>query len=117
MIQKMAQILEDMGEFCHTKKNMFLPIREGIVVAKKEIQKLRASNEKHRSYLISLEYFLGLQVAKDKEKEEAARRARKLASLVHEECQSDLQPGGSFTPEPRKRSRETRRVGGKNRRN
>ena len=73
MIQRITQILEKMKEFCHTKKNMFLPIREGIAVAKEEIEKLSASNKKHGSLLISLEYFLGLQVSKDKKKEEAIR--------------------------------------------
>ena len=55
---------------------------------------------------ISLQYFLGLQVAKDKEKEGEARRAKRLASLVHEESQTDLKPGGSSTPDSRKRPRE-----------
>ena len=95
-----------MEEFYHTKKNMFLPIREGIAVAKKEIEKLSASNKKHGSFLISLEYFLGLSVANDKEKEEDARRAKRLASLVHEESQTDLESGGSSTPDPHKRPRE-----------
>ena len=61
-----------MQEFFHTKKNMFLPIREGIAAAIKEIKNLSVSNEKHGNYLISLEYFLGLQVDKDKEKVEEA---------------------------------------------
>ena len=51
---------------------MFLPIREGIAAAIKEIKNLSVSNEKHGNYLISLEYFLGLQVDKDKEKVEEA---------------------------------------------
>ena len=65
MIQRITQILEEMEEFFHTKKNMFLSIREGIAVAKKEIQKLSASNKKHGSFLIYLEYFLCLQVARE----------------------------------------------------
>ena len=106
VIQRITQIMEEMEKFCQTKKNMFLPIREGIAAAKKEIKKLSNSNEKHGRFLISLEYFLGMQVAKDKEKEEKARRAKKLASLVHEESQTDLEPEGRSTPDPRKRPRE-----------
>ena len=98
--------MEEMEKFCHTKKNMFLPIREGIAAAKKEIKKLSNSNEKHGSFLISMEYFFGLKVAKDKEKEEEARRAKRLASLVHKESQTDLEPEGRSTPDPRKRPRE-----------
>ena len=105
MIQRITQIMEEMEKFCQTKKNMFLPIREGIAAAK-EIKKLSNSNEKHGSFLISLEYFLGLQVAKDKEKEEVARRVKKLASLVHEVSQTDLEPEGRSTPDSRKRPRE-----------
>ena len=106
MIQKITQIMEEMEKFCQTKKNMFLPIREGMAAAKKEIKKLSNSNKKHGSFLISLEYFLGLQVAKDKEKEEEARSAKKLASFVHEESQTDIEPEGRSTLYPRKRPRE-----------
>ena len=106
MIQRIIQILEEMEEFHHTKKNMFLPIREGIAVAKEEIKKLSPSNKNHGSFLISLEYFLGLQVAKDKDKDVEARRAKRLASLVHEESQTDLEPGESSTPDSRKKPRE-----------
>ena len=44
MIQRIAQILEGMGDFCCSKKNMFLSIREGITKAKKEINMLDLSN-------------------------------------------------------------------------
>ena len=49
-------------------------------------------------------------VAKDKEKEEEARRAKRLASLVHEESQTDLEPEGRSTPDPRKRPPRARRT-------
>ena len=86
MIQRIVQILEGMEDFCHPKKNMFLPIRKGIVKAKEVIKKLGLGNESHESFHISLEYFLGLQVAKVKEKEEKARSEKSLAGLVNKEC-------------------------------
>ena len=45
-------------------------------VAKKEIEKLCGSNKKYGSFLIFLEYFFGLQVAKNKEKKEEAAKLR-----------------------------------------
>ena len=86
MIQRIAQILEGMEDFCHSNKNMFLPIGEGIATAKEVIKKLGLSNENHESFLISLEYFLGLQVAKTTmkpgEKPESPRRARSEVVLI-----------------------------------
>ena len=76
MIQRIAQISEGMDDFCRSKKNMFLPFREGIAKAKEEIRMLGLSNESHETPLISLKYFLGLQVAKDEEKEVEAGRPR-----------------------------------------
>ena len=106
MIQIITQIMEEMEKYCQTKKNMFFLIREGIAAAKKKIEKLSNSNENHGSFFISLEYFLGLQVAKNKEMEVEARRAKRLASLVNKESQTDLEPEGRSTPDPRKRPRE-----------
>ena len=37
IIQSIIQILEGMEDFCRSKKNMFLPIREGIAEAKEEV--------------------------------------------------------------------------------
>ena len=71
-----------------------------------ELKNLSECHKIQGSFLISLVHFFGLQFAKDKEEEEEARRAKRLASLVHEECQTDLLPGGSSTPDPRKRPRE-----------
>ena len=67
---------------------------------------LDLSNESREMFLISVEYFLGSQVAKDKEEVEA-RSAKRLADFVNEECQTDLEPGGKSTPDPRKRLRES----------
>ena len=60
MIQRITQVMEEMEKSCKTKKNMFLPIREGIATAKKEIKKLSNSNEKHRSFLYIAGVFLWL---------------------------------------------------------
>ena len=79
-----------MEEFCHTKKNMFLPIREGIDAAKKEIKNLSNCHKIQGSFLISLEHFLGLQVAKYKEKEEEARRTMML-DYDFEKCLTELE--------------------------
>ena len=95
-----------MKNFCHIMKNMFLPIREGLAEAKVELGRLRHSNARHESFLSSLGYFLGVQVAKHKGKETKARRAKRQANFMNEECQTNLEPGGKSTPEPRKRPRE-----------
>ena len=105
MIQRIAQILEGMGDFCRSRK-MLLSIREGIAKAKEEIRILGLSNVSHETHLISLEYFLGLQVAKDNEREVEARSAKKLTGLVSEECQTDVEPCGKSTSDSRKLPRE-----------
>ena len=85
---------------------MFLPIRGGIAKAKEEIKMLGLSNESHEMFLISVEYLLGLQIVKDKDKEVEAKSAKRLACLVNEECHTDLEPGGKSTVDPCKRPRE-----------
>ena len=92
MTQRITQILEGMEDFCHSKKNMFLPIREGTAQAKEELGRLHRCNASHESILSSLMYFLGVQVAKDKEKEAKTRSAKCQANVVNEECKTDLEP-------------------------
>ena len=96
-----------MDDFCHFQKNVFLPTREGIAKAKEVIKKLGLSNESHESFLISLEHILGLLVAKVKEKSAEARSTKRLAGLVNEEFQTDLETGRKSTLDPRERPRET----------
>ena len=83
VIQRIAQILDGMEDFCHSKKNMFLPIREGIAKKKEELDMLLLSNGSHKIFLLLLEHFLGAQVAKDKEAQ--MRCAKRQADLVNEE--------------------------------
>ena len=111
MIQRIAQILEGLDDFCRSKKNMFLPIREGIAKAKEEIKMLSLSNESDEIFLISMESFLGLQVSKDKEKEVEARSAKRLAGFVNEECPTDLELGGKSTLDPTNGQESQLRVG------
>ena len=64
------------------------------------------SEARHGSFLISLDYSLGLQIAKYKKKDEQARRAKRLSSLVYEEIQTDIEQEGRSTPDNHKRPRE-----------
>ena len=61
MIQRITQILKAMENFYRSKKNMFLLIREGITEVKGELGRLRRYNTSDDSFLLSLEYFLGMQ--------------------------------------------------------
>ena len=72
-IQRVAQILKGKEDFCRSKKKMLLPIWEGIANAKEKIGVLLLSNASLESFLSSMEYFLGLLGAKDKEYEEAGK--------------------------------------------
>ena len=49
MIQRITQILEEMEDFGRSKKNTFLPIREGITEVKEELDRLRCSNASHKN--------------------------------------------------------------------
>ena len=44
-ISRIEEILQKMDEFCRMKKNMFLPIREGITEMLHELQQLRQDTE------------------------------------------------------------------------
>ena len=66
---------------------------------------LGLSNESHETHLTSMEYLLGLQVAKEKEKVEA-RSPKRLAGLVNEDFHTDVESCGKSTPDPRKRPHE-----------
>ena len=55
-LQKVEVVLEKMDSFSRTKKNMYLPIREGIQEALKELKALRDDMEDTDCYLDSFEY-------------------------------------------------------------
>ena len=68
MLQKVESALEKMENFSRNKKNMHLPIRDGIQEAKKELGVLRYDIEDTVCYLDSLEYLMrDLLVKKIKE--------------------------------------------------
>ena len=67
-----CHFFEGMEIFCRSKKNMVLSIRKGISDA----------------LIKTLEYFLGMKVAKDREKETEMRRANRRVNLVSDGCQA-----------------------------
>ena len=68
ILQKVETALEKMDSFSRTKKNMHLPIREGIQEARKELGALRYDIEDTVCYLDSFEYLIrGLMVKNIKE--------------------------------------------------
>ena len=68
ILNKVESALEKMESFPRTKKNMHLPIRDGIQETKKELGVLRYDIEDTVCYLDSFEYLMrGLMVQKMKE--------------------------------------------------
>ena len=68
ILQKVETALENMDSFFRTKKNIHLPIREGILEARKELGALRYDIEDTVCYLDFFEYLMrGLMVKKIKE--------------------------------------------------
>ena len=102
LLQKVESALERMENFSKTKKNMHLPIRDGIQEAKKELGALRYDIEDTVCYLDSFEYLMrGLMVQKMKEV-----RPPKQKGVVDEGSQTLSQPAARSTPDTRKRIRE-----------
>ena len=50
--------MKEMEKFCKTKKNMFLPIREGLTGALREMQVLKERMKRHDRYIEHFEYHL-----------------------------------------------------------
>ena len=50
--------LKEDGDFCRTKKNMFLPIRQGLTVALQEMQLLKESMKRNDCYIEHFECHL-----------------------------------------------------------
>ena len=98
----MESALEKMKSFSRTKKNMHLPIRDGIQEAKKEHGALRYDIEDTVCYLNSFKYLMiGLMVQNMKEV-----RPPKRKGVVVEGSQTFPQPAARSTPDTRKRVRE-----------
>ena len=103
ILKKVESALEKMESFCRTKKNMHLPIRDGIQEAKKELGALRYDIEDTVCYLDSFEYLMrGLMVQKMKEV-----RPSKSKEVADEGSQTLPQPAARSTPDTRKRPRES----------
>ena len=93
---------ETLDAFETDKKNMHLPIRDGIQEAKEELGVLRYDIEDTVCYLDSFEYLMrGLMVQKMKEV-----RSPKRKGVVDEGSQTLSQPAARSTPDTRKRARE-----------
>ena len=102
ILQKVETALEKMDSFSRTKKNMHLPIREGIQEARKELGSLRYNIEHTICYLDSFEYLMrGLMVNKIKEV-----RPPKGKEVADEGSQTLPQPAVMSTPGMRNRVRE-----------
>ena len=92
-----------MENFSRTKKNMHLPIRNGIQEAKKELGALWYDIKDTVCYLDSFEYLIrGLMVQKMKEV-----RPSKQKEVADEGSQTLPQPAARFTPDTCKRPRES----------
>ena len=57
-LQKVKDTLKEMEKFCKTKNNMFLPIREGLTEALREMQVLKERMKRHDRYIEHFEYHL-----------------------------------------------------------
>ena len=79
MLQNVVGILKKMESFCRTKKNMFLPIREDIEEALRELTALREYMEYSNCYVDHFEHHLRNRVAskikKEKRKKWTASRS------------------------------------------
>ena len=102
ILKKVESALEKMENFSRTKKNINLPIRDGIQEAKKELVALRYDIENTICYLDSFEYLMrGLLVKKIKEVKPPKNKG------AADECSQILpQPAVRSTPDTRKRYRE-----------
>ena len=92
----MVTALEKMDSFSRTKKNMHLPIRDGIQEARKELGALRNDIGDTVCYLMR-----GLMVKKIKEV-----RPPKGKEVADEGSQTLPQPAARSTPDTRKRVRQ-----------
>ena len=103
ILRKVESALEKMENFSRTKKNMHLPIRDGIQEAKKELGALRYDIEDTVCYFDSFEYLMrGLMVQKVKEV-----KPPKQKEVADKGSQTLPQPAARSTPDTRKRPRES----------
>ena len=74
-LQKVLDTLKRMEDFCCTKKNMFLSIREGLTVALREMQLLKESMKRNYCYI---EHFEGHPRDKMVQKIKEVRSPKKI---------------------------------------
>ena len=102
ILSKVESALEKMEKFSRSKKNMHLPIRDGIQEMKKGLGALRYDIDDTVCYLDSFEYLMrGLMVRKIKEV-----KPPKNKGVVDEGSQTLPEPAARSTPDTRKRRRE-----------
>ena len=100
-LQKVMDTLKKMENFCRTKKNMFLPIRDGITETLWELQLPKKSMKRNDCYIKHFEYHLRDKIV---EKMKEVRSPKK--DVLDESTQTPPELASRFTPEPRKRLRE-----------
>ena len=102
-LQKVMDSLKMMENFFKTKNNMFLPIRDGITEALREMQLLKERMKRNDCYIEHFKYHLrDKMVQKIKE----VRSHKKV--VLDESTQMPPKPAPKSTPEPHKRLREPR---------
>ena len=103
ILKKVESALQKMENFSRTKKDMHLPVRDGIQEAKKELGALQYDIEDTVCYLDSFEYLMrGLIVRKMKEV-----RPSKQKEVADKGSQTLPQPAARSTPDTRKWPRES----------
>ena len=90
-----------MENFCRTKKTMFLPIRNGITKALRELENLNESMKDNDCYIEHFEYHLRDKMLKKMKEMEIPQKA-----VLDESRRTPPQPAPRSTPEPRKRQRD-----------
>ena len=103
IVQKVVRILKEIENFCKTKKNMFLPIRNGITKALRELENLNESMEDKDCYIEHFELYLRDKMLKKMKVMEIPKKA-----VIDESSQTTAQPAPRSTPEPRKQQREVK---------
>ena len=102
MLKNVEEVLKKMESFCRTKKNMFLPNREGIEEALQKQGKLRTCMEESDCYLDHFEYHL---------RDRMVMRMREVKTtqktdVIDESRQTAPQPAPRSTPDTLKRQSE-----------
>ena len=96
------EVVQNIDEFRRMKKNMFLPIREGIAEVFHELKQLREDTERSEGWAKSF----GNQLGRALGGEVKLARAQSVKSVRDEGCQTAPQIVVSSTPDLRKWPRE-----------